>query len=198
MFKSREKQQLVRIQEVKEKREQLDANTQGGVDSGTNTRADEQKDDADDLARFKEKQKQLDAIEATCRQSNGTIGGPRFNFSLGIGATVFLALLLLLSTTHLPGWSVFPCSLVISVSVFYLTEKFSSRPLTWTESIDRLLADYDPIDKDSYRRLQKDAGEDGYIDRWRVSDWLVAERKALRIARHGVSPVSSEFLRRIV
>jgi hypothetical protein len=173
-------------------------NAQGGVDSGTNTRADERKDDADGLARLKEKHKQLDAIERTCHQSNSTIGGPRFNFSLGIGATIFLALLLLLSFTRLPGWSIFPCSLVVSVSVFYLTKKFSSRPLTWTESIDRLLADYDPIDKDAYRSLQKNAGEDGYIDRCRVSDWLVAERKALRIAHSGVAPVTSEFLRRIL
>lgn len=184
--------------EVKEKLDQLDANTQGGVDSGTNTRADERKDDADGLARLKEKHKQLDAIEVTCRQSNSTIGGPRFNFSIGIGATVFLALLLLLSFTRLPGWSIFPCAIVASIFVFYLTEKFSSRPLTWTESIDRLLADYDPIDKDAYRSLQKDAGEDGYIDRCRVSGWLGAERKALRIARSSVLPVTSEFLRRIV
>lgn len=184
--------------EVKEKLDQSDANTQGGVDSGTNTRADERKYDADELARLKEKQKQLDAIEATCRQSNSTIGGPRFNFSIGIGATVFLALLLLLSFTRLPSWSIFPCSLVVSFSVFYLTEKFSSRPLTWTESIDRLLADYDPIDKDSYRRLQNDSDADGYIDRCRVSDWLVAERKVLRVARSGVAPVMSEFLRKIV
>lgn len=168
------------------------------VVSGVNNDADKERGDVDTMVMIKEKHRQLDAIDATCRQSNSTIGGPRFNFSLGIGATIFLALLLLLSFTRLPGWSIFPCSLVVSVSVFYLTKKFSSRPLTWTESIDRLLADYDPIDKDAYRSLQKNAGEDGYIDRCRVSDWLVAERKALRIAHSGVAPVTSEFLRRIL
>ncbi|CDQ10475.1 conserved protein of unknown function [Acidithiobacillus ferrivorans] len=173
------------------------SHAQDGVAPGVNIHTDEPKDDADEFARLKEKRKQLYAIEHACRESNGAIGGPRFNFAAVSGSTAFLAVLALLWSTRLPGWSVFLCSVTACISVFFLTYRHSTRPLEWDGLIDKLLAGYDPIDMESYRRLQTDIGENGYIDQWRVRDWVGAERTAIRIERHGVT-VPYDFLRKIV
>lgn len=163
-------------------------NGQGGVVSGTNTHADEPKDDTNEFARLKEKCKQLNVIDSVCRQSYGAIGGgPRFNFAAACGSAAFLVVLALLWWTRLPGLSVFLCSVTACIFVFFLTYQHSTRPLEWDGLIDKLLAGYDPIDIESYQLLQKDVGEDGHIDPWRVRTWVGAERTAIRIARHGIA-----------
>ncbi|EGQ62314.1 hypothetical protein GGI1_12178 [Acidithiobacillus sp. GGI-221] len=167
------------------------------VAPGVNTCEDEPKNVADEFTRLKEKRKQLYAIEHACRQSNGAIGGPRFNFAAGCGSVAFLAVLALLWWTRLPGLAIFLCSVTACISVFFLTYQHSTRPLEWDGLIDKLLAGYDPIDMESYRRLQTDVGEKGHIDQWRVRDWVSAESTSIRIARHGVTG-PYDFLRKIV
>lgn len=173
------------------------SHVQGVVAPGVDTCEDEPKNKADELARLKEKRKQLYAIEHACRQSDDAIGGPRFNFAAVCGSAAFLAVLALLWSTRLPGWSVFLCSVTACISVFFLTYQHSTRPLEWDGLIDKLLAGYDPIGIESYRRLQTDIDEKGYIDQWRVRDWVGAERKAIRIARHVVTG-TYDFLRKTV
>ncbi|MHB1641139.1 MAG: hypothetical protein ACYCS8_00585 [Acidithiobacillus sp.] len=170
----------------------------GRLGTGTTTYRDEPNDNADTVEVTKKKRKQVDAIESACRQIEVALGGPRLSFSTVYGSAAFLAILLLLWPTRLPGWSVILCSVTAGISVFFLAYQFSTRPHEWGELIGMLLAGYDPIDKEAYRCLQKDIGAKGYMDQWRVREWVGSERRAIRSAENREQLTGSEFLRKVV
>lgn len=47
--------------------------------------------------------------------------------------------------------------------------------------LDQLLAVYDPIDKDAYRRLQHRTRDFGYLETELVQEWLGFERYAVEV-----------------
>ncbi len=169
------------------------------VVSGTNIFPDEKKDNALTVEVAREKRKQVDAIASACVQSDKAIRGPRFHFAAGGGSTAFLVVLVLMWMTRLPGWSVFLWSFIACISVFILTYQFSTRPLEWGELIDKRLAEYDPIDKEAYRYLQKDIDEKGCMDTWKIRKWIQVEREAImRVYHDSLGLTGSEFLRKVV
>lgn len=53
---------------------------------------------------------------------------------------------------------------------------------SWAELIDQELADYDPVDKDAYRRLQERTKAASFINFDEVYEYLAVERYAVRVA----------------
>lgn len=58
----------------------------------------------------------------------------------------------------------------------------SARPATWEELIDQELVEYDPLDKEAYRRLQQRAMASGRVDVTDVADYVAMEKYAVREA----------------
>lgn len=75
---------------------------------------------------------------------------------------------------------------------FYMLRK-SAYPASWAELIDQELADYDPVDKDAYRRLQERTKAAGYINFDEVYEYLAVERYAVRVASGQYTPPKQSF-----
>lgn len=81
----------------------------------------------------------------------------------------------------LPG--VLPLGLAVVVGVAYglYVNTDTTRARTHTQVVDRLLEEYDPLDKDAYRALQSDVRACG-LERDIVEMWLGKEVQAVRTA----------------
>lgn len=74
----------------------------------------------------------------------------------------------------------------------------SRAPLTHLDHIDILLAAYEPVSKDAYRRLHKSVEENGALRVRAVSVWIHEERDAIQRAGGWQLPVEGHFLKRRV
>lgn len=118
-------------------------------------------------------------IERCLVQRQHASMGPRQGFAMLCGLASLCAAFFVLSQAGVR--QSFFISLAVAVPVFFLVLHYSKRPRTWTAKLDQLLAAYDPIDKEAYRRLQQRTREAGYLERDLVHEWLGFERHAVRV-----------------
>ena len=85
----------------------------------------------------------------------------------------------------------FPVAAGIAAWLYMLRK--SAYPASWAELIDQELADYDPVDKDAYRRLQERTKAAGYINFDEVYEYLAVERYAVRVASGQYTPPKQSF-----
>ncbi len=78
---------------------------------------------------------------------------------------------------------------------FYAT-KDTTRARTHTAVIDRLLKDYDPVDKEAYRELQGDVSRCGWLKRELVEAWMAKEVKAVQGAIYKQAGPELSFLKK--
>ena len=156
------------------------------------------------LATIKNKRRQLNTIHWACLQSGGLVASPRLHqaFARGFigGGLVLISLLWL---KHLPGYQNLPLAYLpllggisIFISIFCWIYFRFTYPSRWLDLIDMKLAEYDPVDKEAYRDLQRDTRKDGHFNEWRVRQWVMQGRHALQIARGDFSPTRNDFLRK--
>lgn len=72
----------------------------------------------------------------------------------------------------------------------------SQAPLTHVDQIYILLASYEPVSKDAYRRLQKSVEEKGALRLQDVCVWIHEERDAIEQAGGWQMPAKRQFLGR--
>lgn len=72
-------------------------------------------------------------------------------------------------------------AIVVAISLLSAVGYFSksTQPRTWCEVLDRELASYDPVDKDSYRDLQQKIRALGFFDAGTLMDWCQRESDAV-------------------
>ena len=69
--------------------------------------------------------------------------------------------------------------IVLGIIVMWLVYRCSNQPSTWAGVVRGLLADYDPVDIQAYRRLQGASGlHDVFFCRYALS-WIAKERHAI-------------------
>lgn len=81
---------------------------------------------------------------------------------------------------------VFPAvvvGLLLACGAFFLVARFSRASRSHVEEVDRLLADYEPVSIDAYRRLQDSARTFGALSYEQVLDWHSEELEALKSAQ---------------
>jgi len=121
----------------------------------------------------------------------GPFIGPRMAFALAAGV----------AAGSLAIWGVGPSwpSALVTCATFAAVLRYGRVATTWGSRMDTLLAEYDPLDKDSYRRLQAASEAEG-LSPWSLDEWLSREYHALNSA-DGIQPESaprSRFLRKKV
>lgn len=131
------------------------------------------------------KLRQLDAIRRTVQQF-GKGYNPRESAALLCN---LLAFGVLAGVEHFdiglwePSWlRAFAGAALIAV-VYYCCSK---RPKSVYEQWESLMADYDPVDKGAYRRLQETAKR-GALEVYKMNAWIACERSALMDAAGRVS-----------
>ncbi len=160
------------------------------------------------------KWKELKAVESAVIQRHHSRGGPRTGRAVLISMAVFVfvffapALFGVLGIDLLPRWepgrtwnpgAAWVTFAVLTLPVSYhLVLRFSSLSRYWTEEIDKLLAQYDPIDGNAYHYLQKKTRELGYIDGYEIRIWLGLERSAIEVAAGWHDPSEYGFLSKAV
>lgn len=153
------------------------------------------------LAPLKRKRRHLQRIANTYRKiSVFRLISPREDFARLIA---FLVVVGLVGTTHqlidqavttnfLIGF--YGLVLLAGFVAHRLALRWSKRPWTYVSLLDSLLARYDPVDLDAYRRLQDDARSRGSIAKANVTGWLDNEFLALANAMPTVPPDTHLFL----
>ena len=155
---------------------------------------------------WRRKWKQLKDIERTVIHGRRSTSDPRSSRAIVIAALscagVFAAFYALekagINYHDLPwktaqqtlDWAPF----VVAVLAYVLVQRFSSLPHSWTAQIDKLLAFYEPIDRDAYRRLQQRTQEIGYLESDFVREWIGFERSAIEKAAGWHRPKPAGFL----
>ncbi len=151
-------------------------------------------------AEIKNKRRQLNTINWACLQSGGLVASPRLYQAFGWGfISGGLLLISLPWLKHFPSYPNLPLAylpLLGGISIFCWVYFRSTYPSRWFDLIDMKLAEYDPVNKEAYRDLQRDTGKDGHFKEWRVREWAMQERHALQIARGDFSPTRDDFLRK--
>ena len=113
--------------------------------------------------------------------------GPRANFALLVGGGAGVALMACFFGLdrfglRIPSLVFNGCPIAVAALTMYFVGEHSKRPTTWTGKLDQLLAAYDPIDREAYRRLQQRTRDLGYLESDLVYEWLGFERHAIEIA----------------
>lgn len=158
----------------------------------------------------------LDAVERSIRriyraQLERRVSGfgPRTQRALGFSAVTVVLFLLLRVASDKLGFtlderlavylnSVFLAALLGFCVCIYFAH-FSSTPSTWSEKIDRLLAEHEPIDRVAYRNLQQTVHDCQYLSDDALSEWIYSEKRAIRLLRgEGDVPRKNTFLNRKV
>lgn len=91
------------------------------------------------------------------------------------------------------GWP----SALVTCSTFAAVLRYGHTATTWGARMDTYLAEYDPLDKEAYRRLQGVTEAEG-LSPWSLDEWLSREYDALDSA-DGIQPASARrgrFLRK--
>ncbi|AXQ51085.1 hypothetical protein DZA28_29270 [Pseudomonas alloputida] len=91
------------------------------------------------------------------------------------------------------GWT----SMLASCATFAAVLRFGKAAKTWGARMDAFLAEYDPLDKEAYRRLQAITEKEG-LSPCLLDEWLSSEYAAIDSA-DGVQPASARrgrFLRK--
>jgi hypothetical protein len=84
-----------------------------------------------------------------------------------------------------------------AVLTFFLVRRFSAAPLTYTDKLDGLLAEYEPLSKEAYRDLQDETVRFGGLDTDLVVRWVMRERDAIQRAA-GWVPRERQFINKLV
>lgn len=117
--------------------------------------------------------------------------GPRMALALAAGMVAGGLAMWAIGT----GWQ----SALATLLTFAAVLCYRRTATTWGAKMDACLAEYDPLDKGAYRRLQASTEAEG-LSPWSLDDWLRREYDALDSA-DGVQPSStrgSQFLRKKV
>lgn len=93
------------------------------------------------------------------------------------------------------GTTPFMVALVGAVFSYALIQWVSSAPKSWTDKIDRVLTEYEPLDRFAYHQLQQCTRKAGDLDFRCVIEWLGLEREAINAAM-GIKPQKLSFLER--
>lgn len=141
---------------------------------------------------WRKKLRQLHHIEAILYRRQKSKSGPRASRAmLAAGATCvgMLAAIFGLEHAGMPV-SAIPWKLArqavalapyfVAFGIFLLVLARSSVPKTWTGLLDQLLVQYNPLDKEAYRRLQQHTRERDHLDTDQVVEWIQAEREAVK------------------
>lgn len=153
------------------------------------------------LAALKRKRRQLRRIANTYRKTSVfRLISPREDFARLISFLVVVSLVAVthqlidqaITTNFLIGF--YSLVLLAGFAAHRFALRWSKRPWTYASLLDGLLAQYDPVDVDAYRRLQEEARECGSIFKASVSAWLDDEFRALANAMPNRYPDTQRFL----
>lgn len=72
--------------------------------------------------------------------------------------------------------------LIANGAAYLAVTRYSTAPRSWGQGIDQRLADYDPLDKDAYKRLQSATDMARALEPWHFREWLDCEYLALDAA----------------
>lgn len=153
----------------------------------------------------RQKHRQLRLMEMHMVQARNRHGSPRSSRAALAGGAVAVGLFCLSYLAEqagllpLPGApaalrqaiNLFPVAAGIAAWLYMLRK--SAYPASWAELIDQELADYNPVDKDAYRRLQERTRAAGFIDYDAVYEYLTVERYAVRVASGQYTPPKQSF-----
>lgn len=120
-----------------------------------------------------------------------TFFGPRMALALAAGIVVGGLAIWGVGT----GWP----SALAACAAFAAVLRYGRAAKSWGARMDTCLAEYDPLDKDAYRRLQAATEAEG-LSPWALDEWLTREYDALDAA-DGIQPQSARrgrFLRKKV
>ncbi len=129
-----------------------------------------------------ERRKQLGRIRACSRFFfDPPLIGPRMSLALAAGMVAGGLAIWALGS----GW--FPA--LVTCVTFAVVHRYGRVATTWAARMDTFLAEYDPLDKEAYRRLQASTGAEG-LSPWSLDEWLRREYDALDSA-DGIKPASA-------
>ncbi|MDP9897395.1 hypothetical protein J2W32_006540 [Variovorax boronicumulans] len=106
-------------------------------------------------------------------------------------ATFSLFKLGLLSDEPLPLWGSLVFALIVAFCVKVAVTAFSDAPTTYSEALYGCLANYTPVDKEGYLRLQVVTREKGHLDTAEVLSWAQTEQRAMDSANRDVAAAES-------
>jgi hypothetical protein len=132
------------------------------------------------------KHQALCKIEQVLRISRSGAFGPRDGFALLLGALVAGVVigvdrLAAYFDVRVDGGISGMLAIFLFLVTAFTVRAFSRKPRRYSEVLDGLLMDYDPVSIDHYRKLQDQVSTFG-MDRNMVTDWLAKERYALAVA----------------
>lgn len=158
----------------------------------------------------RQKYKQLRSMEMHMNQARYSYSSPRGGRAALVGGVAVVGLFGLTYLAEQAGLlpvpgapaalrqviNLFPFAGGVAAWVYMLRK--SAYPASWVDLIDRELAEYNPVDKDAYRRLQERTKAAGYIDFDEVFLYLLAERSTVRVASGQYTPPKQSFISRKV
>lgn len=122
---------------------------------------------------------------------------------LGLSALAFVSVMMLAWVAGSFGVAynsllVTAIAILCGVAAGFYVHRYGAAPRTHVDHLDRLLACYEPVAKDSYRMLQQKVKEQGAMDLELVEWWLELESEAIQVAAGWRLPSEGRFLKKKV
>lgn len=156
---------------------------------------------------MKIKLKQLLRIERTQIKVEYRSFGPRFMSAMMVGivtGAIVAGVLVLIDDNGLLVWTGFQSGVlkgafnslpfVLSVYAFSIYTLKSKEPKSWYGDLDAKLTQYEPVDKNAYRRLQQGTRDLGVVSGENLSEWVFAERNTIKLIMKPTVKMNETFL----